>query len=106
MLAPAVTTAAVAAPAAQYAVEALLAKTRRFRGVVERLVQAKDPRATVDHVSHDAFNRRYRAEVHLRGRSFPLVIKQKIVDDFIEGGSRKAEERIARVLDIAFEIAA
>ena len=92
-----------ARPAGQYAVELLLAKSRTFSAVLERLARIRDPRAAVEHVSHDAYNKRYRAQIRIGDRHFPLVVKQKVVDEFIEGGSVEAEMRLGRILDLACE---
>jgi hypothetical protein len=79
--------------------DALLAKTQRFAGLLEKRLASRVAGAQIESVALETWERKFRVVI---GGNMNTVfhINEDIVDDLFEGGSREADEKISRILDL------
>jgi hypothetical protein len=79
--------------------EALLAKTERFAKLMEQRLASRLAGVQVDSVTLETWEHKFR--VVIRGKIETVFrVNEDIVDDLFEGGSKEADERISRILDL------
>jgi len=87
------------AMAAERTTEALLAKTERFARLVEQRLASRVAGVQIDSVTLETWEHKFR--VVIRGKMETVFrVNEDIVDDLFEGGSKEADERISRILDL------
>ena len=84
--------------------EALLRKTERFARLLEHRIDALGLHAKITRVMLRTTEHRFDVEIEVNGRSVPLRIEETLVDDYFDGGSIDAEERLGRILDRAVRV--
>jgi hypothetical protein len=81
------------------ATDALLEKTQRFAGFLERRLASRVAGVQVDSVALEAWEHKFR--VVIRGKLNAVFrISEDLVDDLFEGGSKEADDRISRIVDL------
>ena len=81
--------------------EALLLKTERLARLLERRLEVSGIDAHVNRVMLRTIQHRFDVELQLNGKTLPLHIEETVVDDYFDGGSNEAEQRLAHILDRA-----
>jgi hypothetical protein len=80
--------------------DTLLAKTQRFAGLLEQRLASRARGVSIDSVALETWEHKFR--VVIRGKlDTVLHINEDIVDDLFEGGSKEADDRISRIVDLA-----
>jgi hypothetical protein len=87
--------------AGQRSTEKLLAKAERFGRYLQEQVTQAIPGASAEEVTLDTWEHRFDVSLRVGRRVVPLRIAEDLVDDLFEHGSRDAELRLRRVLDLA-----
>jgi hypothetical protein len=90
--------------AGERAREVLLRKTERFARLLEQRLSALKLHATVTRVMLRTFEHRFDVEIDANSQLVPLRIEESLVDDYFDGGSIEAEERLGRILDRAVKV--
>jgi hypothetical protein len=84
---------------AERATEALLEKTQRFAKFLNERLASRAAGTQIDSVTLETWASKFR--VAIRGKMNTVFrINEDLVDDLFEGGSKEADERISRVLDL------
>jgi len=79
--------------------EALLGKTQRFAGLLEQRLASRVAGVQIDSVALETWEHKFR--VVIRGKLNTVFhVNEDIVDDLFEGGSKEADERISRIVDL------
>jgi len=79
--------------------ERLLAKTRRFAEILDRILRSRLDEARIERVRLITIEHEYRVEISANGRKFVFRVPENMVDDFVEGGSADVGRLIERNLD-------
>ncbi len=81
------------------ATEALLEKTQRFAMLLKQRFASRVAGVQIDSVALETWAGKFR--VAIRGKMNTVFrINEDLVDDLFEGGSKEANERISRVVDL------
>jgi hypothetical protein len=79
--------------------EALLGKTQRFAGLLEQRLASRVVGVRIDSVALETWEHKFRVVV--RGKLNTVFhINEDVVDDLFEGGSKEADDRISRIVDL------
>ena len=79
--------------------EALLEKTERFAKLMEQRLASRHAGVQVDSVTLETWEHKFR--VLIRGKMETVFrVNEDVVDDLFEGGSKEADEKISRILDL------
>jgi len=84
--------------------EVLLRKTERLARLLEQRMQGSGLSGTITRVMLRTIEHRFDVEVQSSGRFVPLRIEESLVDDYFDGGSADAEERLGRILDRSLRV--
>jgi hypothetical protein len=87
------------AMAGRRSLEPLLAKAERFAGLVQERLVARNPNVRVDEVALETWEHKFRVAI---GGAVNTVfrIDESIIDDLFEGGSKEADEKISRIVNL------
>jgi hypothetical protein len=77
----------------------LAGKAEKAARVVERLAQHNAPGLKIESVWLKTFDGKFRFDAAWNGASFLIFLKEEVVDDLLESGSRLAEEQILRAIE-------
>src|SRR6185437_4940312 len=75
------------------------AKAERAARVVERMAQSKVPGVVLEDVWLKTFAGKYRFDLDLNRNRAVLWMDEDLVNEWLDSGSRTAEERIARIVE-------
>jgi len=81
--------------------EALLVKTERLARLLEQRLNKAGVQARVNRVAFRTFEDRFDVELQVADREVRLRIEETLVNDYFDGGSLDAEERLGRILERA-----
>jgi hypothetical protein len=81
--------------------EALLHKTERLARLLADRMQAAGLPGEIARAVLRTFDHRFDVELKVNDRRLPLRIDEDLVDDYFDGGSLEAEERLGRILERA-----
>jgi hypothetical protein len=81
--------------------EGLLAKTERLARFLEQRLAKAGLDAQIERVVLRTVQGRFEVELRINGKDVPLRIDEALVNDYFDGGSLDAEERLGRILDRA-----
>jgi hypothetical protein len=81
--------------------EALLHKTERLARLLAERMQAAGLPGAIERAMLRTFDHRFDVELRVNDRRLPLRIDEDLVDDYFDGGSLEAEERLGRILERA-----
>jgi hypothetical protein len=84
--------------------EALLRKTERLARLLEHRMQALGLSGSIKRVMLRTVEHRFDVEIESGGHMVPLRIEENLVDDYFDGGSLDAEEKLGRILDRALRV--
>ncbi|MGH9424743.1 MAG: hypothetical protein ACRD2L_00315, partial [Terriglobia bacterium] len=91
------------AMADQRAMEKLLGKAERFARLLGQMLERTAPAATIESVALNTWEDQFEILIQINGHVFPVNISEDIVDDLFERGSEEAEQRLARILEVALQ---
>ena len=81
------------------ATDALLEKTQRFAKLLDRRFASRVAGVQIDSLALEVWEHKFR--VAIRGKMNAVFhINEDLVDDLFEGGSKEADERISRIVDL------
>ena len=87
--------------AGEHSQETLLVKTERLARLLEQRLGKAGVRAEVSRVVLRTVQQRFDVELKVEGRDVPVRIEESLVNDYFDGGSLDAEQRLGRILDRA-----
>ena len=79
----------------------LAEKAAKVAQLVESLAQQWAPGLQIESVWLKTFEGKFRLDARWNGRSFLVFLREEVVDELFESGSRQAEEQIARVVEVS-----
>jgi hypothetical protein len=85
--------------AGQRSVEALLVKTQRFARLLEQRLASRSAGVQVDEVTLETWEHKFRVSIQGEVKAI-FRVDEDVVDDLFEGGSREADEKISRIIDL------
>jgi hypothetical protein len=88
--------------AARRTAEKLIEKSARFARLLADKARAANPDLKVEAVRLDTLDDCFDVNMTFHGAPVPLRVAEEIVDDLFERGSRDAEERLSRIVELAF----
>ncbi len=91
------------AMADQRAMEKLLRKAEQFARLLGQILKRTAPTAGIESVVLNTWEDRFETQLQINGHVFPVNISEDIVDDLLERGSEEAEQRLARILEVALQ---
>jgi hypothetical protein len=81
--------------------DSLLLKTERLARLLQQRLERTGVQAHVTRVALRTFEDRFDVELQVAGKSLRLRIEETLVNDYFDGGSLDAEERLGRILERA-----
>ncbi|HEY6272661.1 MAG TPA: hypothetical protein VIX19_11825 [Terriglobales bacterium] len=84
----------------QRTTEKLIGKTERFARYLQEQVAHAVPSASIEEVALNTWEHRFDVSLRVGQEIVPLRIAEDVIDDLFERGSREAELRLRRVLEL------
>jgi hypothetical protein len=87
------------AMAGHRSMDALLAKSQRFARLVEERLASHSQGIRVEEVALETWEHKFRVAIQGEVRAV-FRVDEDVVDDLFEGGSKEADEKISRIVDM------
>ena len=82
----------------------LFAKTEKLARFLEKEIGKLRPEAKLVQITLRTLDHRFDVEIQEDQAVIPLRISEDLIDDLFESGSAEAEQRLTRILNIAFQV--